>query len=98
MFKETVEDIAVKDRLWSATEAEAMRFAERCAEEHVVGIKYSDGQKDVTDAAHKKGYPKGLIRALATHIRADREADRIALLDDYKRDLGLHTAKRDLAA
>ena len=90
MFKETAEDVAVKDRLWSATEAEAMRFANRCAEEHVVGAAYSDGQKDVTEAAHKKGYPKGLIRKLATHIRADREEDRTALLEEYRNSIGLN--------
>lgn len=91
MFKETAEDVAVKDRLWSATEAEAMRFANRCAEEHVVGAAYSDGQKDVTEAAHQKGYPKGLIRKLATHIRADRDEDRAALTHDYRCKLGLNT-------
>lgn len=90
MFKETAEDIAVKDRLWSATEAEAMRFAKRCADAHVVGSAYSEGQKDVTHIAFKKGYPKGLIRKLATHIRANREEDRTALLLEYRSSIGLN--------
>lgn len=93
MFKETAEDLAVKAHLWKSTKAEVMRFASRCAEEHVVGEPYSDGQKDVTAAARKKGYPKKLVRVIATHIRAGRDEKREKVLADYRADIGLGRAQ-----
>lgn len=89
MFKETKEDVAVKDQLWKSIKAEVMRFSQKCAECHMPGVKYSERQKDVTDAAKQKGYPKGMIRAIASHIRAGRVVERDAMLRAYRASLGL---------
>ncbi|WP_323008511.1 hypothetical protein [Paracoccus sp. (in: a-proteobacteria)] len=43
-FKETAEDLAVKDRLWDATERELEHFARLYADGHVVGVRYSSRQ------------------------------------------------------
>lgn len=68
-FKETAEDLAVKDRLWDATERELEHFARLYADGYVVGEPYSDAQKDATSAAKRKGYPKGLVRDLGAIVR-----------------------------
>ncbi len=83
-FKETADDIAVKDRLWASTEVEALRFAEREAEEFVIGHAYSDGQKDVTAAAKKKGYPIGLIRKLGRALRLQLDEAKDEALNAYR--------------
>lgn len=88
-FKEECSDIAVKERLWNATEREALRFANREAEEFVVGSAYSDGQKEVTSAAKKKGYPIGLIRTLGRAIRLNLEVERDQALVEYRSKIGL---------
>ncbi|WP_313349101.1 hypothetical protein [Paracoccus sp. (in: a-proteobacteria)] len=68
-FKETAEDIAVKDRLWDATERELEHFSRLYADGYIKGEDYSDAQRDATSAAKRKGYPKGLVRALGGIIR-----------------------------
>ncbi|REF70384.1 hypothetical protein [Paracoccus versutus] len=68
-FKETAEDLAVKDRLWDATERELEHFARLYAEGHVAGFRYRDAQKDATSAAKRRGYPKGLVRDLGAVVR-----------------------------
>lgn len=90
-FKEEPADIEVKDRLWMATEAEAMRFAVREAEEFVVGQAYSEGQKQVTSAAKRKGYPCGLIRKVGRAHRLGLEDIAAEALRDYREHLGLLT-------
>lgn len=91
-MKEDAWDVAVKRRLWEASQRELMYFAGRCAEEHVVGTKYSKGQQSVTAAARAKGYPAGLVRKLAALKRRGLlEGERASLLlDHYRRKLRLH--------
>lgn len=90
-YKETAEDIEVKDRLWGAVQREAMRFAVRYAEEHVVGERSSTEQENICDTAKAKGYPKGLIRELGSLVRrnmadGDRAVDVFAA---YRGKIGL---------
>lgn len=92
-FKETAEDIAVKLRLWEASYRELMHFAERYAEEHVVGERSSEGQESVVWAAKAKGYPIGVVRRLGSLVRRDmREAPEAkAVTERYRERLGLWT-------
>ncbi|KHQ51128.1 hypothetical protein [Mameliella alba] len=97
-LKETAEDIAVKDRLWSATERELLYFAGRMREEHKPGHDGdTDGQRDVVSAARDRGYPVTLIRFLSAAKRADvmdeAGSERIALYRD-KLGLGVSEANR----
>ena len=55
--------------------------------EAVEGDKYSDGQKDVTSAAKKKGYPKTLIRKLGTPRKRGAAKMRSRLLDEFREKL-----------
>lgn len=88
-LKETAGDIEVKERLWCATEREVLKFAGREAEEFVKGEAHSDGQKDVTSAAKKKGYPCGLIRSLGRARRLELDAEISAQLSEYREKIGL---------
>lgn len=90
-MKEDAQDVAVKRRLWEATAKELLHFANRCAEEHVVGQRYPRGQQAVTAAAKRKGYPILLVRALGSLIRRGKiDAPEVTLmLLRYKDDIGL---------
>ncbi|MTH66720.1 hypothetical protein [Paracoccus shanxieyensis] len=67
-FKETADDLAVKAKLWDATDREIERFARSYADGFVKGERYSDAQKDACAAAKRKGYPKMLIHALGAQV------------------------------
>ena len=88
-FKEEPADIQVKARLWEATAREAMHFAAREADEFVKGIAYPPGQKSVTAAAKKRGYPCGLIRTLGRASRLSLTDEVTAALAAYRVKLGL---------
>lgn len=90
-LKETAEDLAVKDRLWDATDRELHHFAEIYAAGHVPGERYSDAQKDATSAAKVKGYPKGLVRSLGDIVRKDEwgGVEAASIRQEYRARLGL---------
>lgn len=85
-YKEDAADAMVKRQLWNATKRENMRFANRFAEEHETGSRYSRGQKDVCSAAKEKGYPKAMIQKLGRLIRRGQEGsqDMIDILNKYR--------------
>ena len=93
-LKEDAGDIAVKARLWDATRRELMHFATRYAEEHVVGVRVSDGQEDVAIAAKDKGYPKTLVRALGSIVRRDlsESSEASEMIAEYQIKLGLRSS------
>lgn len=70
-LKESDEDRAVKARLWNATERELRHFASRYAEEHVVGERESEAQREVALVAKRKGYPITLVQSLGSLVRRD---------------------------
>lgn len=90
-LKEDASDIAVKARLWDATKRELLHFANRYAEEHVVGSRVSDGQEGVVCAASAKGYPRTLVRNLGELARRDMaDSDRAREeIQSYQIKLGL---------
>lgn len=90
-FKEDAGDAEVKRQLWSATEREILRFANRFAEEHEQGNRYSRGQRVVCAAAKKKGYPKTMIQKIGRLIRREAEGsqDMINILKKYRWQIGL---------
>lgn len=89
-YRETEADLAVKARLWEATEREVMRFANSFAEGHVVGARRSAAQADTIYAAKKKGYPIGLIESVGAAIRRGDDARIEAELLGYRPKIGLH--------
>lgn len=84
---ETDADRAVKERLWAATRREALHFAKRCAEERVVGKRYSDGQRDVVLAAKAKGYPAWLVRGLSKTVLSEEGDAQEPLLLQFRESL-----------
>ena len=86
-FKEESEDIAVKDRLWGATERELLGFAQKYADRHVVGAGRSGGQRDICSAAKGKGYRIGDVAKVGSALR--RGADPSETLNKYRDHLGL---------
>lgn len=87
MFKETPEDVAVKERLWDATVREARGFASRHARGHQRGTRETPEQYDIAFAAKMKGYPMGLIRSLSRAIRrGESENEHLAV---YRSAIGL---------
>lgn len=91
-LKETEADKAVKARLWEASKAELIRFANLYAERAVPGKKYADGQRDAAWAAKAKGYRIGLVRVCGDAIiKADEAAQQRmdAALVKFRGQLGL---------
>lgn len=90
-FKEEPADLAVKARLWDATERELEGFARKYAAGHVKGERYSEIQKDVTYAAKAKGYKIGLVRELGDHVRRDKwdQPSCLAARRTFRQELGL---------
>ena len=68
-LKETAEDVAVKDKLFNSTMSEVLGFANKHSERHEVGVRETEGQKDILTAANSKGYRKGMIQRVAMFIR-----------------------------
>ena len=94
-LKESQEDSDVKARLWDATSRELIRFAERYAEEHVVGQRVSEAQEDVACAAAKMGYPKTLVRDLGSAARRGVMAEdrAVGMLCAYQIRIGLASGR-----
>lgn len=90
-LKETPDDLAVKERLWCATEREIERFAKAYADGHIVGQAYSDAQRDATSAAKSKGYPKGLIREAGRFVKNGEWGGQVCLAfrRGYRARIGL---------
>lgn len=97
-LKEDSSDIAVKTRLWEATQRELLGFVERYAAHHVVGCRVSDGQEDVACAAKAKGYPKTLVRDLGSLSRRGLMGgvEATEALRAYRVKIGLASSRQEV--
>lgn len=70
-LKNDASDFAVIEGLWAATRREIEGFARKYAERHEVGVRRSEGQRDICHAAKVKGYRIGDISLIGGMLRRD---------------------------